>query len=63
MNDVPTDGYQDKAVQLIGESGDAVKLQLSRPPKGLIKVVFPDGKSITSPRGAILQDLANKVRC
>ncbi|CAJ1350083.1 unnamed protein product [Effrenium voratum] len=61
VNDVPTDGFQDKAVSLIQESGDTVKLQLSRPRKGFIKVVFPDGKSATSPRAAILKRLAEKV--
>eukprot|EP00435_Cladocopium_sp_Y103_P013124 s2086_g3.t1 len=61
VNGVLTDGYQDKAVELVGASGDEVKLQFSRPRKGFIKVVFPGGKSITSPRAAILQRLAEKV--
>lgn len=61
VNGVLTDGYQEKAVELVGASGDEVKLQFSRPRKGFIKVVFPGGKSITSPRAAILQRLAEKV--
>ncbi|CAK9094095.1 unnamed protein product [Durusdinium trenchii] len=61
VNGEPVDGFQDKAVEMIQKSGDEVKLQLSRPRKGFIKVVFPDGKHITSPRAAVLQRLAEKV--
>lgn len=61
VNGIPVDGYQDKAVELIMASGDEVKLQFARPRKGFIKVVFPGRKSITSPRAAILQRLAEKV--
>ncbi|CAE7246782.1 unnamed protein product [Symbiodinium pilosum] len=62
VNGEPLNGFKEKATELVQKSGDEpVRLTLSRPRKGYIKVVFPDGKSATSPRAAILKRLAEKV--
>ncbi|OLQ01809.1 hypothetical protein AK812_SmicGene15410 [Symbiodinium microadriaticum] len=61
VNGEPLNGFKDKAAELVMNSGDEVRLTLSRPRKGYIKVVFPDGKSITSPRAATLDRLAEKA--
>ncbi|CAE7576984.1 unnamed protein product [Symbiodinium sp. CCMP2456] len=61
VNGEPLDGFKEKATELVMNSGDEVRLTLSRPRKGYIKVVFPDGKSITSPRAATLDRLAEKA--
>eukprot|EP00439_Symbiodinium_sp_Y106_P057346 s414_g8.t1 len=61
VNGEPLNGFKEKATELVMNSGDEVRLTLSRPRKGYIKVVFPDGKSITSPRAATLDRLAEKA--
>jgi len=61
VNGKPTNGWQDTALQLIAEAGDEVNLTFFRKEKGPIKVVFPDGKSITAPRTALLSRLAEKA--
>jgi len=54
VNDVPTDGDTEKATQMVMEAEGPVKLGFCRRKKGHIKVVFPNGKDITMPRGTRL---------
>eukprot|EP00415_Alexandrium_ostenfeldii_P000682 UN0682 len=54
----PCGGGLEKAVELIGNAGDSVVLKFSRPKRGNVQVVFPDGLRVTSPRQAPLRDLA-----
>ncbi|CAE8631888.1 unnamed protein product [Polarella glacialis] len=62
VNDENTYGDRERGVEMITAAGDApVKLTFSRPRKGFIKVVFPGGKQVTSPRAALLSRLAEKV--
>merc|ERR1719254_4929 len=61
VNGEPTDGDRDTAFDLIDNGPEEMPLTFSRRRKGAIKVVFPDGKSVTAPRGAKLIRLANKV--
>lgn len=50
-----------EALARLAEGGSEVKLTFSRPRTGYIKVVFPGGRQVTSPRPAILSRLAEKV--
>lgn len=60
VNDQPV-ASEDEATELIAGAGKEVKLTFSRPRTGYIKVVFPGGLQVTSPRAAILARLADKV--
>jgi hypothetical protein len=61
VNDIPTDGSTQKATQLVMEAEGPVKLGFARRKRGHIKVVFPNGKDITMPRGTRLQMAAEAV--
>jgi len=57
----PCDGSRERAVQMVMAAGDSVTLTFSRPARGFIKVVFPGGRAVTSPRGARLSKVAEKA--
>jgi len=42
-------------------AGDSIVLKFSRPKRGNVQVVFPDGSRATSPQRAPLRDLAEKA--
>merc|ERR1719215_1322304 len=61
VNGEPTNGDQDTAVQLIMQAEGSITLLLSRRKKGPITVAFPNGAIVTTPRQAVLKQVAEKA--
>lgn len=62
VNGVPTDGSKNKALEMIKQAEtDPITLVFQRSLFGYVKVVFPGGKHITSPRDVSMKRLSEKV--
>lgn len=61
VNGKSTEDSRELATEMIMDSGEEATMTFSRRRKGPIKVVFPGGLQVTSPRMAQLNRLADKV--